>query len=766
MSIINAQMGGDVVTYQIDNSLIFNDDDSAYLSRTPSASNRDTWTYSTWVKRGNLGTAQGIFSAGSSLGTNHNNALTLVFAADNTLQLRNEVGGVADLSLVTTQLFRDVGAWYHIVLAVDSTQGTAADRVNIYVNGTEVTDFSTSTYMNQNVDTWVNSANAHWMGQNQSAGYLDGYLAETYFIDGQQLTPSDFGQTDPITNQWIPKAYAGTYGTNGFYLDFEDETSTTTLGYDVSGNANHWTLTNMATTDQTTDSPTDNFCTFNTLELNGGCTFQEGNTEVSIVSDGASGNGCMSSFGPSSGKWYWEVTMVSGGASGSTGIGNASADLDLYTGGDTNSWGYFADGSKYTGGSGVAYGDTYTDSDVIGIALDLDNGKIWWSKNGTFQASGDPAAGTNEAYSGLSGTLFPFTTNGSSSGTDVQTVEYGSKGFTYTPPTGFVALSTANLPIPTIKDPTKYFNPVKYVGDGSADQGITGVNFQPNLTWIKNRDTTDSHKLVDSVRGATNELSSNSTAVEAANADGLLTFDTDGFSVGADLEYNTNTENYISWNWLESATAGFDIVTYTGTGTAHAESHSLGVTPDLIIVKERTDDVGNWFVFHSANTAAPETDYLILNATSATQDIDTIWNDVAPTSTQFTVGTHDDVNGSGDTYIAYLFAGVEGYSKFDSFEGNGAADGTFVYCGFRPALVICKSIDSTSSWHIYDNLREGYNVDNDRLAADGATAEGTADEIDLLSNGFKLRIATDPNVAETYVYMAWAESPFPYSNAR
>jgi hypothetical protein len=312
-----------------------------------------------------------------------------------------------------------------------------------------------------------------------------------------------------------------------------------------------------------------------------------------------------------------------------------------------------------------------------------------------------------------------------------------------------------------------------YTGNGST-QTISGLCFSPDLVWIKNRAAADDHKLTDAVRGATNELESNTTADEAANADGLTQFNSDGFDLGDDDEYNTNTEAYVAWCWNESVSAGFDIVTYTGNGSARTINHSLGVVPSLIIVKARTTastDQG-WPVYHSANTAAPETDYLLLNSTAATADLDTVWNDTAPTSSVLSVGTNALVNANNDTYVAYCFAPVVGYTSIGSYVGNGSAtSGPFVYTGFRVRWLLLKRSDAVNDWMMFDTARLAYNTNDSRLCPHLSVAEASLSSafgIDLLSNGFRIN-GNDPYSnanGGTYVYFAIAESPFQYARAR
>ena len=336
----------------------------------------------------------------------------------------------------------------------------------------------------------------------------------------------------------------------------------------------------------------------------------------------------------------------------------------------------------------------------------------------------------------------------------------------------------------TIDDPSAYFKVQLYTGNGSANHAITfddtDTDMQPDLVWIKNRDAIDDHCLFDAVRGATKLLNPEDTAAETTDTDTLDSFTSDGFQVDADVKVNTDAEKYVAWCWKLgttsgittnagtditpsgysfNATSGVSAVAYTANNTDDQQiPHGLGVAPHMIISKGRT--AYQWGVYHQSNTSAPETDFLVFNDPCETSDEDDRWSDEAPDSVNWTVGNGNDTNKNTETYIAYLFTGKQGFSKFGSYEGNGNADGIFVYTGFRPAMVITKSFDSSSSWHIFDNKREGYNVDNDPLVVDLNTVEATTDMIDLLSNGFKFRISTDPNVAESYIYMAFAESPF------
>jgi hypothetical protein len=318
----------------------------------------------------------------------------------------------------------------------------------------------------------------------------------------------------------------------------------------------------------------------------------------------------------------------------------------------------------------------------------------------------------------------------------------------------------------TIDDPALFFNTVTYSGNGSA-RTITGVGFDPNLVWIKNRSGDFSHFLGDSIRGSNKNLNSNATAAEEDNSAKFQSVTTDGFQIGTHNGANKSGDSIVAWCWKESSSSGFDMVGYAGDGVAGRNiSHSLGAKPHWMLVKNRSAEV-KWAVYHEKNTSAPGTDHLQLNSDAATSDDDSTWDDTEPTSSVFRVKSSTSTNGSSANYIAYLWAPIQGFSKFGSYTGNGNADGPFVYTGFKPAFVIAKlSSSSGGSWNIFDNKREGYNVDNDALFADVSGAETTTDYLDFLSNGFKIkRNSSDINSSgETYIYMAFAESPFVNSN--
>jgi hypothetical protein len=794
--------GGD---YTIARSLRFRSSASAYLNRTPaSAGNQQTWTYSTWVKRGAISTESIILS---SAGPNHAGGADIAYIAFNgsdTLQYyMYPNGGPAAINLQTTQVFRDPSAWYHIVIQSDTTNATSSDRIKIYVNGTRVTSFGTATYPSQNYSSsYINSAREQIISQEATRNRypFDGYLTEVNFIDGQALTPSSFGANSPTTGVWQPKKYAGTYGTNGFYLPFSDNASTTTLGNDFSGNGNNWTTNNIsvtagATYDSMTDVPTltsataANFCTLNPLIPITTTTFTNGNLGLNAYNPTSS---VFGTIGVSSGKWYFESVAQRDAISGISGTLNGGA----FPGAPANGYAWdSANAEKYNNGVGAAYGSATSNGDIIGVAFDLDAGTITFYKNNVSQ-------GVAYTFS-PSGSYFPAFRNGDPAGVPPGSnisVNFGQQPFAYTPPTGFVALNTFNLPTPTIgatasTQANKYMDATLYTGTGGTLSVTNSGGFQPDLVWIKSRSLAYAHNLCDSVRGVNNTLSSNSTGAENyAGAGDITAFNTNGFSIRqtSNWELSSSGATYVGWQWAGNGTgvsntagsitstvsantsAGFSVVTWTGAGSVGTIGHGLGVAPNFIIIKRRNAAV-NWFVggsnIASAGNGTWSSAIEGLNTTAAVNTGATaVFNSTAPTSTVFTGGSELTTNTG--TFVAYCFSEVAGYSKFGSYTGNGSStDGPFVFTGFRPKFVMIKKTATgggARGWIMLDSSRSPYNVIDNFLYANSSDAEFTNQPIDFLSNGFKIRtdgLVTNDN-GITNIYMAFAENPFKYSLAR
>ena len=338
--------------------------------------------------------------------------------------------------------------------------------------------------------------------------------------------------------------------------------------------------------------------------------------------------------------------------------------------------------------------------------------------------------------------------------------------------------------MPTIKKPNQHFDATLYTGTGSTQSITNAGSFQPDLVWVKNRSGATDHALYDAVRGTTKQLESNTTTAETTEATGLTAFGTNGFTIGALAQMNTSANNYVGWQWKAggattvntsgtissnvsvNATAGFSVVTYTGTGANATVGHGLGIAPRMIITFCRSNAGSNHLTYHAS---LGNTQCLLLEATSAALTSSTFWNNTSPTSSVFSLGTSGDVNTSGRTYVAYCWAEIAGFSSFGSYTGNGSADGVFVYLGFRPKFVMIKGTGaSVANWNIFDTSRDTYNIEGQYLAANTNDAEGTLGTLDGLSNGFKIRTnqVFANNSAETFIYMAFAEAPFKFSNAR
>jgi len=1103
--------------FDVDQSLRFNDDDAAYLSKTfASAGNRRTFTFSAWVKRGNIGVEQHIFD-----GSTGGDSFYIRFNSDNTLQIRDHAE--SGLYFKPTALFRDCSAWYHFVLAVDTTQGTQANRVKFYVNGEQVTSWSASTYPSQNDDTGVNGTTEHRIGRDVSGGKFDGYMGEVNFIDGLAKAPADFGETGDY-GEWKPIRYSGSYGTNGFYLPFKQDytvegfstvvykgngtsqyiggtgfqpdmlwvkertstsshqihdairgagtalftnatsaestsstyvssfntdgfnvgssgsvnsssdtyvawnwdmggsnatntdgsinstvranasygqsivsytgtassSNTDTVGHglsqkpelyflknrdtanswlvrtdiidgssdyllldstqakadsgvnyanssvfslgasngdngsgdaqiaycfhsvtgyskfasfsgngsasgatqtcgfkpafvlikrssstgdwrlwdntrtpqsgtalnhllpnssaaentsigiefldtgfkcksadseinasgstyiymafadtreyaywlDQSGNNNDWTSNNLTESDVMVDSPTNNFCTWNSVWASHD-TLSEGNLKTAGDS---SWDGVKGTFGFSSGKWYFEelalanqadynigIQITSNTAPGDQQSASGTSVVEVYDSGSS------ANRIRHEGSYISITGGYAASGSIMGFAIDMDNSTLKYYLNGTLKHTQSLDASFDEVapfsaknHASASHTNFGQDSSFAGNKTAQGNQDGNSIGdFYYTPPTGYLALCTKNLPEPGVI-PSEHFNTVLYTGDDGT-QAITGVGFQPNFTWIKCRshggNDSFEHILTDAVRGVNKTLSSDKTASESTNnTTGYLSvFGSDGFTVTGGDAPNGVGRTYAAWNWKANGSgssntdgdlnstvsvntdAGFSIVKYVGNqNSAQTIGHGLGVVPEMMIVKN-TSRVKVWAVYHKdiGNEYA-----LDLSATTAKYDSNIRWNDTTPTSALFTVGTSDETNYTNDNHIAYCFHSVDGYSKVGSYTGNGNADGTFVYTGFRPAYVMIKPSSRAGHWMVANNKSSPSNVVDKVIFANDSAVEYTdpsADcKKDFLSNGFKI-YTTDDNTNEsgaTYIYLAFAETPFKYSNAR
>ena len=811
--------------YEIERSLRFNNGDSPNLTRTPSsASNRRTYTISAWVKRSSFGAGHTILSQGTS----GSDFFGVYFPSDQ-FSIRSRVGGSDQFEKNSTGFFRDLSAWMHVLVAVDTTQSTAEDRAIGYLNGVRVTDYSANTIPAQNTELNMNTTETVYIGSFPHCCHWDGYIAELQFIDGQALTPSSFAETDAATGEYKPIKYTGTYGTNGFYLNFSDNSGTTatTLGKDLSGNGNNFTPNNFSVSagkddDSSFDTPTNNFPTLSPVDrtLTTEVIVSNGNLRWQYNYKPASKTVRATMALPSTGKIYmeWENEQPSSQS------GRMSWGLVRYTS-QRQTYDYQAynhvDYINISFGGSIWNGTTHLSSPSSGwpsfsfytgeraaLAIDCSNGKWWLGKvasNGstTWYANdggtdGDPAGGTNE-----SATLPSFTTatewmpfvgwhdgGAANSTTYSANINFGNHSFLGTVPTGFEKLCSNALPDPTIKLSDKYFDSILYTGNDSTNN-ITGLNFSPDWIWIKQRNGTFWHQMFDTVRGVNRRLYTNRTDGENLNDPTLTAFNSDGFTLGDDDGgINGGSNTYVAWCWeagsstvtntngsisssvRASTTAGFSIATWTsnGSGSPSSFGHGLGVKPDFLIIKSRGGS-GNWQCWSSTFSNATN-NFISLNLSTGTQTAGAaMWGTIDSTVVNF---RHSANSSNGDDMIGYFFSNVEGFSKSGKYTGNGLTNGTFVFTGFRPAFLIVKNTNASKDWLMFDNKRSPFNVINDYLFPSLNEAEGvnsTTIGVDFTANGFKWRGSSSGNDyinsnGQDFIYLAFAESPFKYARAR
>ena len=787
----DSAIGGSVIK----RSLRFNDSDGAFLQRTPSsAGNRKKWTFSAWIKRVKLGTEQRIFGGDA-------NASHIFISTDDKFRwdLANEGSGSASGTLRTNAVFRDSTSWYHLVCAYDADNSTANNRMRMYVNGTEITSFAARTNPSSGYATnAINATSVHTIGRRTSAQgtdgmRFDGYMTEINFIDGQQYDPSFFGYTEFQTGIWRPKKYEGAYGTNGFYLECKDNSSTSALGKDTSGNGHDFTTYNFSVSagdgnDSLEDTPTNNFCTISELD--------RWRTNTSVTDGGLKFTRSANNFGAArgnfavnKGKWYFEFTKGSGLVQ--AGIVNTDYHIN-YNGGDSglNSSGsnpcgiaYDSRGTwyGYTGSSPSSIGN----GDVIGVAFDADNFKFYFHKNGTYYASANPSTETNGIQPNASNTITktddmffaPYFNGENGNGY----ANFGQRPFAHTPPSGFKALNSKNLPInlSSIIRPQKHFDTLLYTGDGSSSRRISGLQFPPDFIWVKNRSQGFSSAVLDSVRGGNKRLRSDSSAVEDTSSNSINSFNTDGWTMDANDAVNQNSSNFCGWCWKAGGTAvsntdgdvtsqvsvneeaGFSIVSFTTpAGSGFSIGHGLSKAPEVILMKNR-DYANNWDGYHhKQDLTNPQNYRIILNSTDD-REAQPAWDNTAPTSTVFRTRGGNNWYNTGHKIIAYCWYSIPGFSRFGRYKGNGNNNGPYVQLGFRPALLIIKRIENNEDWWIQDSKRNPLNPLDKNLYPNDASAEATADVHDLCSDGFKIRTSNiNWNATnDTYVYWAFAEQP-------
>ena len=783
---------GDFYNEAISQSARFDKTNNVLTNELDAPSDRKNFTLSMWFKRCRAGTEEGL----AAVSTDGN---YVRFEASGAIRVRQFN---TTINLITNAVFRDTSAWYHLVVAWDLDNGTQDDRVIIYVNGTRQTLATNSLPANTSTDSNFNQdGQTLHIGSSYSGGvaqYFDGYIADVNFVDGTALAPTSFGETK--NGVWIPITPTGlTYGNNGFRLQFDQvgvgTASASTIGADTSGEDRHFTSAGIVASDcNMPDSPENNFATWNPLQSASGLqgahgTLTDGNLKATTSTGGfyTLGNWYLTS-----GVWYWEYLYLSKGSNHFFGmydiLSNVGRGWDSYDGGNINA------GNTLSGGSLAA-------GNIIGIIMDLDGGTLKCHVNGTLEAT--------YSFTNNGGGYAPFIGKTSSAGGDVIVLNHGQDGtfvgnktaqgntdangqgnFYYAPSAG-LAMCTFNIAEPTIgpnsdTQADDHFNTVLYTGNATSGRSISGVGFGPDFVWAKIRVNTYPHFLANSSVGATKYLSTNSADAEATDSGNFTSLDSDGFTIGANGGINANGSTFVAWNWLANGgttssntegsitstvqantTAGFSIVTYTGNATNDATvGHGLLSAPSFIITKKR-GATGSWQVLTNVTSDYEEGDFIDLDGTGAVGNSANV--SFAPTSTTWQM-QGGQVGNTATTIVAYCFHSVEGYSKIGSYTGNGDTDGVYFYLGFRPAWIMTKVTSAVNQWQIHDNKRNTSNVANKFLIPNATNVEntGTGILIDFLSNGFKYYANGNSFNASgvSYIYMAFAEAPFKYANAR
>ena len=807
--------------YDIEQSILI-DSNGQKLNRIPSsdATSKTTYTVSFWVKgdaipKGAGSTSNGVIKIYLSAGGHAANSGYTDFVAINaetegdfTLDWHIAKTAGVEGRLQTVRKFRDPSAWIHLVFVFDTTNANPTERMRIYVNGERENEFSNSIYPSQNFNSilWNSLSEGQYIG---NYGYFDdpyysngpspamAYMSDFISIDGLALGPEHFALEDS-DGVYNPIKYTGDYGTNGFHLEFKADG----IGTDSSGNGNDFATSGITPDNIVADSPSNNYCTWNPLDSSYNTVFSYGNLETYAPSTAApydyqSSRGTISL---ESGKWYWEVEVTHGlvvqYSALQFGVIN---DIDISGGGVTTDYDgveWDSRGYWYYNSLGLA-APPYSIGDKLSVAFDADTQDIWFGKNGVWLSGtadglngGDPATGTTPTFN-LSNFNVAKYWPVISPNIDVRTLSnFGQRAFAYNPPEGYKALCTDNLPNPLV-DPRKNFSVNTWSGNTQSNPIVTG--FQPGLVWVKRRDTSYDHYLVDTVRGRTKALSSNDIGPEEPKASGIVSWDGSGFATGPDVGFSgtsmvgwtfkagdtvTNNDGSIPSEVSVNKDMGFSIVKYIGDQIEGSTvGHGLGAVPQIIIAKNLDISTGggeSWVV-SIGNVNGVVGDFMTLN-TSAPVNKGGGQFPVNPGNTVWTLGGAPNANASGSPNIAYCFANTE-MLQVGQYTGNGSgsigeiSNGTFLSLPFKPAFFMVKGIDNTSSWQVWDSTRTPYNPSPIILQPDTAEAEANnpgAYEIDMLSNGVKFRTGFGGNNASgvSYLYLAISEQSFKNTRGR
>lgn len=782
--------GGGGTQYSIANSLRFRSSNSAMMSQTFAGAPTSTRliTFSWWEKNSVSTTNKYFYTCGTSAGvTNYPECGILSGGSGGSFEVYSYNGAYQfQVQAATSMRFRDPLGHLHKVVQIDTTQAVASDRVKMYVNNVQVTSFGVANYPALNFDfRFGTSGVAHYINTLLNSGqYGDVIVSDFYVIDGQALTPSSFGRTNPRTGQWSPKAYTGTFGTNGFYLKFADNSAATAaaIGKDSSPNARNWTPSGISisagtSNDSLSDTPTNNFATANPLFRHPAGsyvpTFSDAN--LATTHSGAGVSGTVLTMPVTTGKWWFKLTPTNTNAvshrfgivaSNTPEAANIAGEFD--PGQTSYGVSYHSDGTRvFNSVNTGSWGATYTNGDEVTVAFDADTGKVWFQKGATWQGSGDPVAGTNPAATLPTGVPFHVWWAGANGTT--YSVNPGSRSYTNAPPTGFNALCTANLPTPAFPNAADAYLETTYTGNGST-QAIP-IRFQTDLIKQKSRSVSRPFRVLDSARGFNNVLTLEPAGAAQYAGSSVASVTASAINLQNADNYNVLSETYVMQAWRVGPQYGCVIVTYTGNGGTQAIAHSLGVKPDYMEVRAY-QQAYRWTLYHRGVGAAQ---YGYLNDALAftTANANLRWGNnsttVEPTSTNFTVGNSNDVNQNGVLYVAYLYVAVPGLSSFASYTGNSSAShGPFVNLGFKPRTLTIYEANLATDHQQYSLARQPQNGSRQVVWTSLSSPETSNNNIDIHASGFRPIVGAGAAVNDsgnTYLVMAWAEAPFKYATA-
>ena len=751
-------------SYQIERSLMLDSASGNYLQLSPPTNQQSaSWTYSVWFKR-KVAVRSDLLAAYQNTSTN----ISYIFiSATNQLNIYNEVANVVRCNYLANLDFyiTDSSAWYNLVVAVDGPNNT----VEAWLNGKSVT-FSTATGPGNYNWLFGSQTYPSEIGLDNATARSDFYMAELYYLKGEVLDATDFGAYDD-NNVWQPKEFTGTIPTDEIsgYWNFSDNTSITTLGADSSDNGNNWVLWGGMTVDNSyIDTPTDipgsdsgvggevhgNYCVLSLFDSRDLGFLAEGMLHARTNSGNGVVNGTIS---VTSGKWYWEVTKKATVVGQLYGIWQTDTSTpgltpggSTYVGNTANSWGYYdSNGNIYNNGSTVAYGASYAANDVIGVALNLDDGELEFYKNGVSQGV---------AVTGLSGRFVPTFTVGTASTHTPSEINFGQKAFAHTAPTGYKCLVSTNLPTPALPDSTEAFDAVLDTGANINATAQAALGGKTDIFWIKDRDNANQHQINDFFRGTSFDRVFTTPTAAANIAYSAPTGNSIAYCWDAGASNTTNEDGATSVTLRANPAAGISILTWTGDGTATTVGHGLNAAPDMVWAK--IDSASNFIIWHRAFAATAAN---FFNTTATPNASAAYWNNTAPTNSVVSVGT--SLNSSSGMTL-YCFTGIPGFSEFGCYEGNQTAgQNPYVNTGFLPNFVLTKDIDQAlQGWMITDNTQNTNNYHHAYLQpnTNGGSQTTLYYDLDLYANGFYARNNNAINNApgNTFIYAAFADHPF------